>query len=197
MWGIHSCCFFFRAKICHVCCYYFQKALTAVLLVLEMPVWLPLSPTFSSPTSAGPPSACLLQFPTLLGSPCSFGCPVRQVFLANELHATYALHGSSGRLRYPPMDGPFAPSVVSSPCGTQQAALPQAFTITFLQMGFRQQSSQTLENSVKLVSSPSLGPVTWFLVDANTCLLFPPTPLGGLWEEMHSALKTVFRAFVF
>ena len=102
------------------------------------------------------------------------------MFLANELHATYALHGSSGRLRYPPMDGPFAPSVVSSPCGTQQAALPQAFTITFLQMGFRQQSSQTLENSVKLVSSPSLGPVTWFLVDANTCLLFPPTPLGGL-----------------
>lgn len=155
MWGIHSCCFFFRAKICYVCCYYFQKALTAVLLVLEMPVWLPLSPTFSSPTSAGPPSACLLQFPTLLGSPCSFGCPVRQVFLANELHATYSLHGSSGRLRYPPMDGPFAPSVVSSPCGTQQAALPQAFTITFLQMGFRQQSSQTLENSVKLVSSPS------------------------------------------
>ena len=32
------------------------------------------------------------------------------------------------------MDGPFAPGVVSSPCDTQQAALPQAFTITFLQM---------------------------------------------------------------
>ena len=67
---------FFRAKVCHVCCYYFQRALTAVLLVLEMPVWLPVNPNFSLQTSAGPPSACLLLFPTLLGSPCSFGCPV-------------------------------------------------------------------------------------------------------------------------
>lgn len=44
------------------------------------------------------------------------------------------------------MDAPFAPGVVSSPGDTQQAALPQAFTITFLQMGFRQQSSQTVQD---------------------------------------------------
>lgn len=46
MWWIHNCCFSSTGKFFHVfcCCHYFQRALTAALLMWEMPLGLANEP---------------------------------------------------------------------------------------------------------------------------------------------------------